>query len=131
MYSEKAIDQPAAERLLRSYINRNSHLLTFENIPPPSEHQFQEAIRRSKNSAPGPNGIPYAAYKVLPETSALVLHAHSQLFASDTSPPKLVEFNRQIVWFVPKGMYEHDDTMLIRTPDQLRTIFGSNVDSKF
>ena len=52
VYSEKVIDQPAAERLLLTYISRNSHLLTFENIPPPSEHQFQEAIRRSKNSAP-------------------------------------------------------------------------------
>ena len=39
-------------------------------------------------------------------------------------------FNKQFVWFPPKGELEGDSVALIRTAGTVRTIFGSNADSK-
>ena len=44
--------------------------------------------------------------------------------------PDLERFNMQFVWFPPKGELEEDLTALIRTAGTLRTLFGSNSDSK-
>ena len=48
----------------------------------------------------------------------------------ENKPPFLEQFNKQIVWFAPKGTHSDDQKQVIRTPDKLRTIFGSNSDSK-
>ena len=42
----------------------------------------------------------------------------------------LVDFNRQKVWFAPKGNKAEDKTMVIREPANLRTIFGGNCDNE-
>jgi hypothetical protein len=39
-------------------------------------------------------------------------------------------FNMQLVWFAPKGECEHDKVAVVRTPGNLRTIFGSNCDNE-
>ena len=36
----------------------------------------------------------------------------------------------QVVWFAPKGVQDGDKYAVYREPSQLRTIFGSNTDSK-
>ena len=38
--------------------------------------------------------------------------------------------NKQIIWFAPKGECDADRIAVIRTPGNLRTIFGSNCDGK-
>ena len=41
-----------------------------------------------------------------------------------------ITLNRQLVWFAPKGEVDEDSVAVLRTPDNLRTIFGSNADVK-
>ena len=43
---------------------------------------------------------------------------------------EFLTFNRQLVWFAPKGELDDDSIAVLRTPDNLRTIFGSNADAK-
>ena len=40
------------------------------------------------------------------------------------------KLNRQLVWFAPKGELDDDSVAVLRTSDNLRTIFGSNADAK-
>jgi len=40
------------------------------------------------------------------------------------------KLNKQLVWFAPKGELDDDSVAVLRTPDNLRTIFGSNADAK-
>ena len=51
-------------------------------------------------------------------------------FESCQKPGDLEAFNRQLVWFAPKGVRDDDKKAVYRGPSQLRTIFGSNCDSK-
>ena len=42
----------------------------------------------------------------------------------------LVVYNEQLLWFAPKGVSDEDSVAVVRIPNNLRTIFGSNCDSK-
>ena len=54
----------------------------------------------------------------------------SDYFSTAENVPDLERFNKQFVWFPPKGELEGDSVALIRTAGTVRTIFGSNADSK-
>ena len=84
------------------------------------------------DSACGPDGLPYSAYSADLELSGAVLENTSNNFAEedDEDLPDLALFNRQLVWFAPKGEVDEDSVAVLRTPGNLRTIFGSNADSK-
>ena len=87
-------------------------------------------IKRCKDSACGTNGIPYSAYRACPEIAADVFVSQLFVMTSENKPNNLESFNKQVVWFAPKGTHCEDNKQVIRTPDKLRTIFGSNSDSK-
>ena len=89
-------------------------------------------IKKVKDSACGPDGLPYSAYSVDLELSGQVLENTSNSFAEeiDENLSDLTLFNRQLVWFAPKGEVDEDSVAVLRTPENLRTIFGSNADSK-
>ena len=87
-------------------------------------------IAKVKDSACGPDGIPFSAYKASPVTSAKVMAATTEDLKRGRPKSDLMSLNKQLVWFAPKGSSEQDHTALIRSPNNLRTIFGSNSDSK-
>lgn len=55
----------------------------WPKIPFPEVHDFQEHLLHTKDSAPGPDGIPYAAWRAFPSISAHTLYEDLQLLASD------------------------------------------------
>ena len=83
-----------------------------------------------KDSAVGPDGIPYSAYSANTELSANILDHTAECFGTEDDIQGLDTFNRQYVWFPPKGEVDQDSVAIIRTAGNLRTIFGSNSDSK-
>jgi len=94
-------------------------------------------IKKVKDSATGTNGIPYSAYAACLETSAQILENTTELFGEEPEPGPckgecydFLKSNRQLVWFAPKGELDDDSVAVLRTPDNLRTIFGSNADVK-
>ena len=87
-------------------------------------------IQVARNGAPGPNGIPYAAYRACPELSASVFSKAYSDLSSQSPQSNLSVFNESLVWFAPKGVVEGEGSSVVRSPANLRTIFGSNCDSK-
>ena len=79
-------------------------------------------IGRVKDSAVGPDGLPYSAYAPMTELSAHILCNTTKHFATEQDLTDLGEFNDQRVWFAPKGELDEDSIAVYRTASNLRTI---------
>ena len=78
-----------------SYILTNDHIL--------------EAVRRSHETAPGPDGIPYRAYKKLGNYAAqFLLDAAEDLQDIDACPSDLASFNHALPRCLPKSPSRND-----------------------
>ena len=138
IYSKKNCSTVAANALLCDYGLRNAEKISkFAACRLPNKDRFSTIIKKVKDSATGPNGIPYSAYAACTDTSAQVLENTVELFGEEPEPGQckadcydFLTFNRQLVWFAPKGELAEDSVVVHRTPDNLRTIFGSNADAK-
>ena len=125
------MDRTAAKTLLGLYSRKHPDLINgFRNCSMPDKEVYCNIIKRVKDSATGPDGIPYSAYGACLETSGVILANTSTYFSEAEAVPDMLEFNKQFVWFPPKGELEEDSTALIRTAATVRTVFGSNSDSK-
>ena len=81
VYSKKVFGQCAAELLLADYQKRNADLIAnFSRCQMPTKERFTAIIKKVKDSATGPNGIPYSAYAACPDISASVLENTTELF---------------------------------------------------
>ena len=89
---------PSWSSLLQDYAASTS---TFSPCLPPTYDDFYHAIVTSPDSAPGADGIPYAAWRVCPSISTTSLAHH---FQRKVSPPT------QALVFIPKAdQGEHAD----------------------
>jgi hypothetical protein len=68
----------------------------------PSLQQVKTAILASGPSSPGPDGIPFEAYKAVVDTSALVLHRIARVMTDPSSPQLPAHFNAAILVMLPK-----------------------------
>ena len=57
-------------------------------------------VNRPTDSAPGPDGIPFAAWRAAPDLSALLLHRVFEVIAKGHSPPE--GFNHGLLYLLPK-----------------------------
>ena len=133
IYGKKHCDLNAANTILRIYGKRHTELIKgFAECVLPKKDNYIQLIKKVKDSACGPDGLPYSAYSVDLELSGQVLENTSTSFAeeSDEKLPDLTLFNQQLVWFAPKGEVGEDSVAVLRTPKNLRNVFGSNADSK-
>ena len=66
----------------------------------------RKALKRSNNSAPGPDGIPYGAWRALGETAVEALFGAFGLLVRDDGPACMrrdyPDFNESILFFLPK-----------------------------
>ena len=86
---------PAWAPLLSSYSVASSPL---PRCAPPSTDDMYRAVVMSPDSAPGADGIPYAAWRVCPDVSAKVLSFHFQDILTGVAPPPT-----QALVFIPKA----------------------------
>ena len=132
IYEKKPCDTAAANKLLQVYSNRHPELINaFTECVLPNQEVFEQIIGRVKDSAVGPDGLPYSSYSADTQLSAKIFENTTKYFSSDDSLPGFETFNKQFVWFAPKGELDEDSIAVLRTPGNLRTIFGSNTDSKY
>ena len=130
VYSAKRCDEDKAKKLVDLYIKRCGHLLEFALLEEPVVDDFLATIQHCKHSACGEDGVPYGAYKATPLLSSQILLNSSNDLASPSPSIDLAAFNKQLVWFAPKGVADSDKVAVHRTPSNLRIIFGSNCDSQ-
>lgn len=105
---------------IQDYLESHSNRVQGD-FSPPSRDNIQEEITKPRNSSPGPDGIPFAVYRVLPELASPILHAvATQLQTKDAEPPP--GFNAALLFLLPKGTKY--------TPDDTRPISITNTDNR-
>ena len=89
---------------------------------------LEALLPRLRDSAPGPDGVPYSAWSA---TSSTTIHylwqAYKALLAGDTPP---VEFLASLMVFLPKGAEDSDNEEIERSADVTRPLNLSNTDAK-
>ena len=90
--------------------------------------EFDELIALKKDSAPGPDGIPYGAYRCAGDLgSQFLFNASRSLLEGGTVPEHCAE-SRTV--FTPKTSDIDDNGRTIRSPDALRPLTLCNCDCK-
>ena len=80
------------------------------------------------STAPGPDGLPYAAWAQAGPAAATTLWFMLGWHASGLQPPLV--FNQSALVFPPKGTHEADEELVAREPENTRPISLKNTDSK-
>ena len=115
------IDEAEAKRVLKKYTN----VIPNGNLPEwaGTEEYFCDLIKSKKHSAPGPDGLPYGAYKVN-ETIMKNMYLLYAFWIKGSLLPK--HSNIAYLWLLPKG----DNPSPCRAPADMRPLSGSNTDAK-
>ena len=92
-------------------------------------YQFRELVCRPRDGAPGPDGIPYGAWRRagLPIMDVL-FDAYAAFLGGEALPEG---FNNCLLVFIPKGEEIGDRGTVARSPGLTRPISLSNTSSKF
>jgi hypothetical protein len=90
--------------------------------------EFTEMISRTGNSAAGPDGIAYAAWRCAPPLCTLALHEVYLDLLSGSPPP--AGFNSTTMVFIPKPSGDPLECLCARAPNALRPISLANTDNK-
>ena len=96
---------------------------------------FVKAIRSSNNSSPGPDGIPFGAWRSLDRFAAAILWgAYEELSAAgndDILSYCYPEFNESLMVFLPKQAVAQDDLGVdVYDPDGTRPLNIANADNR-
>jgi hypothetical protein len=93
------------------------------------KYAFGELVAKPRDGAPGPDGIPYGAWRLAGQGIFDVLFRAYEAFLEGTPLPE--GFNHSLMVFIPKGEEESDRGTVARTPGSTRPISLSNTVSKF
>jgi hypothetical protein len=85
-----------ADRFLLSY----TKTVESVDIPAPDLEAILDSIRSSNNSTPGPDGIPFAAWRAAPDLAAPVLLGVLSALTRGLTPP--AGFNHGFLFLLPK-----------------------------
>ena len=83
---------------LRDYTKK----LDTSLLDPPTLASVTQAIKESNNSAAGPDGIPFAAWRAVPEVAAVVLFNAFQALSRGQHPPP--GFNHGLLFLIPPAL---------------------------
>jgi len=90
---------------------------------------FHEVMAKPRDSAPGPDGIPFGAWRAAGPAFFDIMFAAFSSFMSGACLPE--GFNDCNLAFIPKGDDPHDALLVARTPATTRPISLSNTDNKY
>ena len=100
---------------LRAFVDERGKIsdLVSDDYWSLSPEDCQKSISSAGNSAPGPNGIPYQAYKPVKALAAAVLHEYGEKLAQEgTLEQDLVQdFNQAWMAMLPKSATVDDPTL--------------------
>jgi hypothetical protein len=96
-----------------------------------SHESLDEAILRTGSSAPGPDGVPYGAWRMAPPCCRAPLYnLIDNIISCDTDQELPPSFNESNMVFIPKGDEPNDQDVVERGPGDLRPLNLSNTDNK-
>ena len=92
------------------------------------EDEFLKVINATGDTTPGPDGIPYAAWRGAPrEVQRILFRCYLRWMEGDPVPS---DFNFAFLALIPKGSQEEDSRLIARTPEDTRPLSLSNSDCK-
>ena len=98
IWAPRAVVPVEAER--ESFLSGYSKRVNRSLLSDPSLDDVSEAIKRSNNSSPGPDGIPFAAWRAAPDLASPLLFSVLSKICNGQPPPK--GFNFGILFLIPK-----------------------------
>lgn len=110
----------AAERLCKTWC--------FEGCAPPGRETFELIVKKCSDSAPGPDGIPYSAWRAALPWAVDALSGMSAHLASGGRGP--TEWNWSCLVFPPKGERREDSEGIARQAVDTRPLSLKNSDNK-
>jgi retron-type reverse transcriptase len=92
---------PASTIDINNYLNLHNHTIPHDLLPsPPTSDDTKSCIMGSGDSSPGPDGIPFAAYRGILDISTATIHAVLLDMAAGNPPPP--GFNHGTLFIIPK-----------------------------
>ena len=95
-------DHTEREGIICEYLNNYSRRIDHSLIKNLHADLFLEAIRSSSNSSPGPDGIPFAAWRVISDIAAPILFRFTQAISSGLQ--NIATFNKSKLFLLPKKL---------------------------
>ena len=100
----------------------------FTGIPLPAEANVSEFLDKVKDGAPGPDGIPYSAWRAAGQLGSLTLHLVLAHLANGGYVP--IWFNDSLSVFTAKGDDAQDEHEVTRCAEDTRPLGLKNCDNK-
>ena len=120
---EKTIDVQKAREFLKMHMRKIPMFQTVLKF-----EAFVTMIRELPDSACGPDGIPYSAWRHAPTQALYILY---RLYCSLFTDVEVAEdFNYSWLVLLAKGEHGEDDQIVARTADDTRPVSLANSDSK-
>ena len=114
MYSKQSSNADKAAKFLGICVRQQFHPFDLERSGCTTEEGFVGTIRRVKDWAHGPDGIPHSAHKVCEDLPSKVLVNSVSDLTTEQPSSNFVVFNNQLVRFAPEGVVEPDGTTCTR-----------------
>jgi hypothetical protein len=113
---------------VHSFLTRWASKFDFRCMAPPELLDFERFLRLAKDSATGPDGLPYSAWRAAGVAGAQTLYLLYLFLADGLNPP--LHFNNSFTVFTPKGEQRQDLIEVIRAPEETRPLGLKNSDNK-
>ena len=123
-FSSKPFDYDKAQL----YLDNLGDIGTYSSTPPPDYWTYQRAISRAPNSAPGPDGLPYSAWRATRDAGIETLRGIDKTLRIGNEPA--AGFNNSRMGFLVKGEDDHDSVSVLRDPMCTRPLNMKNTDNK-
>ena len=94
----------------------------------PDEAEFDDLLALKKDSAPGPDGIPYGVYRCAGGLGSKFLYRAHSAVLQESPIPDCFAVSRTV--FIPKTSDTDDLGRILRSPDALRPLTLCNCDCK-
>ena len=135
VFRARGIDRELLGRWIREDVEErytlNQQQLTMLSVFV-TRKDFETALKRSNNSCPGPDGIPYAAWRKLGPQAVDVLWEAFNLMVSDghSMSEGYAGFNESLQFFLQKKAVDEVDGVSIFEPSGVRPLNVTNTDNR-
>ena len=123
-----SVTRPIDEEKAQEVLNKYGRPFDFALITPPSIADYELIARTLPHSTPGPDGIPYSAWKAAGKHGATSLFLVGSFLMSGLNMP--IDFNSSLSAFVPKGNEVLDEVLISRDAADTRPLAMKNSDNK-
>eukprot|EP00959_Pyramimonas_sp_CCMP1952_P266836 5578615-Pyramimonas_sp.AAC.1 len=107
---------------VRRCLEKHARPFDWSEVSPPTVSQIQATLARAKPTAPGPDGLPHAAWQQRPLSAEMLFDLLLYLQLTDMSDIILV--------FAPKGRREDDSQCVVREVASTRPLALKSADVK-